>query len=131
MIDLRELKERKSEILANIKARNMKINLDEIIELQERRSALLQQTEALRASRNENAAKMKGRLDNDARALLIQEGKNLKDQIAEIEAELRAVEEEYLRLGRTIPNYAHPDAPLGTDESDYTIVRHVDRKSVV
>lgn len=125
MIDLRELKERKSEILANIKARNMKINLDEIIELQERRSALLQQTEALRASRNENAAKMKGRLDNDARALLIQEGKNLKDQIAEIEAELRAVEEEYLRLGRTIPNYAHPDAPLGTDESDYTIVRHV------
>ena len=118
MIDLRELKERKSEILANIKARNMKINLDEIIELQERRSALLQQTEALRASRNENAAKMKGRLDNDARALLIEEGKNLKDQIAEVEAELRAVEEEHLRLGRTIANYAHPDAPLGTDESD-------------
>ena len=125
MIDLRELKERKSEILANIKARNMKINLDEIIELQERRSALLQQTEALRASRNENAAKMKGKLDRDARTLLIEEGKNLKDQIAESETELRSVEEEYLRLGRTIPNYAHPEAPLGTDEDDYAILRHV------
>jgi len=125
MIDLRELKERKSEILANIKARNMKINLDEIIELQEQRSTLLQQTEALRASRNENAAKMKGRLESEERALLIEEGKALKEEIARLESELRAVEDEYLRLGRTIPNYAHPDAPLGTDESDYAILRHV------
>ncbi|MCK9547274.1 MAG: serine--tRNA ligase [Sphaerochaeta sp.] len=125
MIDLRELKERKSEILANIKARNMKINLDEIIELQEHRSTLLQQTEALRANRNENAAKMKGKLTNEERAVLIEEGKALKEEIAVLESELRAVEDEYLRLGRTIPNYAHPDAPLGTDESDYAILRHV------
>lgn len=125
MIDLRELKERKEEILANITARNMKIDLDHIIELQEQRSLLLQKSEALRSSRNENAAKMKGKLDQQTRTALIEEGKTLKEEIARVEARLKEVEEEYLRLGRTIPNYAHPDAPLGTDESDYTILRHV------
>lgn len=125
MIDLRELKERRDEIQANIEARNMKIDLDLIIDLQERRSTLLQRAEALRASRNENTAKMKGKLEADVRSALIEEGKVLKDQIADTEEELKRVEEEYLRLGRTIPNYAHPDAPLGKDESDYTILRHV------
>lgn len=125
MIDLRELKERRDEIQANIEARNMKIDLDLIIDLQERRSTLLQRAEALRASRNENTAKMKGKLEADVRSALIEEGKTLKAQIADTEEELKRVEEEYLRLGRTIPNYAHPDAPLGKDESDYTILRHV------
>jgi len=125
MIDLRELKERRDEIQANIEARNMKIDLDLIIDLQERRSTLLQRAEALRASRNENTAKMKGKLEADVRSALIEEGKVLKDQIADTEEELKRVEEEYLRLGRTIPNYAHPDAPLGKDESDSTVLRHV------
>jgi seryl-tRNA synthetase len=124
MIDLRELKERREEILANIKARNMEIDLDAIIALQDRRSALLQQTETLRARRNENAKMMKGKLEAEQRTRLIEEGKSLKEEISTLEGELNQVEEEYLRLGRTIPNYAHPDAPLGVDESDYAVLHH-------
>lgn len=125
MIDLRELQERKEEIAANIKARHMDIDLDEIIALQHLRSELLQKTEALRAQRNENAAKMKAKMSPEERALLIEEGRNLKDLISEAEAELKTVEERYLSLGRTIPNYSHPDAPLGLDESDYATLHTV------
>ena len=125
MIDLRELKSRKAEIEANIKNRSMKIDLDRIIELQDQRSALLQEVESLRALRNENAQKMKGKLDADTRAQLIEEGKNLKTHIAETEERFTQVEAQYLLLGRMIPNYAHPSAPVGKEDTDNTILKRV------
>ena len=125
MIDLRELKSRKAEIEANIKNRSMKIDLDAIIELQDQRSALLQEVESLRALRNENAQKMKGKLDSETRAQLIEEGKNLKTHIAETEERFTQVEAQYLLLGRMIPNYAHPSAPVGKEDTDNTILKRV------
>ncbi|MDC7245406.1 MAG: serine--tRNA ligase [Sphaerochaetaceae bacterium] len=118
MIDLRELKERKEEIGKNIADRGMKVDLDLIIELQNQRSLLLQQTEALRKSRNENAKKMKGKMDQNTRTALIEEGKTLKDRISEIEETLKKVEQQYFSLARTIPNYAHPSAPVGALDKD-------------
>ena len=104
MIDLRELKERRDEIAANIKNRGMKVDIDQIIELQEERAQLLKRVDELRSKRNENAAKMKGKLDSDVRAQLIEEGKALKDEISQDETLLKEVEERYLSLAKTIPN---------------------------
>lgn len=125
MIDLRELKSRRAEIETNIKNRSMKIDLDAIIALQDERSALLQEVESLRFERNENAQKMKGKLDAETRSQLIEEGKNLKTKIADVEERFNEVEKEYLALGRQIPNYAHPSAPVGKEDTDNTILKRV------
>jgi seryl-tRNA synthetase len=118
MIDLRELKERKEEIIQNIENRAMKVDLNQIISLQEQRSDILQETESLRQMRNENAKKMKGKLDQETRTALIAEGKALKEQIAEKEESLKQIESEYFSLAKTIPNYAHKDAPIGSLDKD-------------
>ncbi|HHU89345.1 MAG: serine--tRNA ligase [Sphaerochaetaceae bacterium] len=118
MIDLREIKERRDEIAANIKNRGMKVDIDQIIELQEERAQLLKRVDELRSKRNENAAKMKGKLDSDVRAQLIEEGKALKDEISQDETLLKEVEERYLSLAKTIPNYAHKGIPTGVGEDD-------------
>ena len=60
MIDIKELKTRYDEIRKNIADRYMNVDLDAILSLQDERYAVLQEVEALRAKRNENAAKMKG-----------------------------------------------------------------------
>lgn len=125
MIDLRELKSRRAEIETNIKNRSMKIDLDAILALQDERSALLQEVESLRFERNENAQKMKGKLDAETRNQLIEEGKNLKTKIADVEERFNEVEKEYLTLGRQIPNYAHPSAPVGKEDTDNTILKRV------
>ena len=125
MIDLRELKSRYDEIKTNIKNRSMKIDLDAIIALQEERNSLLQEVESLRFERNENAQKMKGKLNQETRARLIEEGKNLKTKIAETEERFNQVEEEYLLLGRQIPNYAHPSAPVGKEDTDNLVLKRV------
>ncbi|MGE4454150.1 MAG: serine--tRNA ligase [Sphaerochaeta sp.] len=123
MIDLKELKSRRDEIAQNIKVRNMQVDIDAIIALQEERSALLQESEELRSQRNENAKKMKGKMDPETRSLLIAEGKSLKDAIAEKEGRLKEVEQSFQSLARTIPNYAHSDAPVGKEDKDNTAIK--------
>ncbi len=118
MIDLKQITERKDEIKKNIEDRFMKVDLDPILELQERRSSLIQESDALKKARNENAGKMKGKMTNEERQLLIAEGKELKVKIAEVDEILKDVEEKYLASAKRIPNYAHPDAPVGREDKD-------------
>ncbi len=123
MIDLKELKARKEEIIANITNRCMQVDVEAILQLQENRSQLLQETELLRARRNENAMKMKGKIDQDTRMALVLEGKSIKEEIARMEALLAEVEKNYQEKAREIPNYAHPEAPIGKLDSDNLEIR--------
>ena len=86
--------------------------------------------EELRAARNENAAKMKGKMDNDARQALIAEGREIKDKIAATEAELETVDKEFNTIIRQIPNYAHPKAPVGKEDKDNTAIKYVGKPPV-
>ena len=95
MIDYRELKSRRDEIAKNIADRNMKVDVDEAIRLQDKRSELMKAAEELRAARNENAQKMKGKMDNDARQALIAEGREIKEKIACTESELEIVDKDF------------------------------------
>ena len=88
MIDVKELKTRYDEIAKNIKDRYMNVDLDKIVKDQEERAALLLEVENLRSKRNETAQKMKQKLDNETRQLYIQEGKEIKEALAEKEARL-------------------------------------------
>lgn len=125
MIDAKDLKARRDEIALNIENRNMKVNVDEIIALQERRSTVMQETETLRSARNENARKMKQKLSPEERTVLIAEGKAIKERIAALETDLESVEKAYQEGIRTIPNFVHPDAPVGKEEADSIAVKHV------
>ncbi|AEC02139.1 serine--tRNA ligase [Parasphaerochaeta coccoides] len=125
MIDAKDLKTRREEIARNIANRNMKVDIDGIIALQEQRLALMQETENLRSDRNENARKMKQKLSQDERLILIEEGKAIKERIASLETGLETVEARYQEGLRSIPNFAHPDAPVGKEESDSTVMKHV------
>ncbi|NCD05923.1 MAG: serine--tRNA ligase [Spirochaetia bacterium] len=123
MIDLRELKSRKEEISLNIKNRFMNVDLDSILAIQEERAALLQKSEDLRSQRNTNASKMKGKLEPTIRQELIEQGKALKVEIAEVEEKLKETLDKYNSLTRTIPNYAHPSAPIGKEDKDNTAIK--------
>ena len=125
MIDTKELKSRYDEIRKNIENRYMDVDLDAIIALQDERYEVLQETEALRAKRNETASRMKGRLDPETRAALIEEGKNIKTALAEKEARLAALDQQFTEAARTIPNYASPEAPVGKEDKDSLAVKFV------
>ena len=129
MIDIKELKTRYEEIRKNIQDRYMNVDLDKIIADQEKRAALLLEVEDLRAKRNENASKMKGKLDPETRQALIAEGKTLKETLAQKEAEFNEIDAVFSQEARTIPNYVHPDAPVGKEDKDSLAIKfHLEPK---
>ena len=123
MIDVKELKTRYDEIAKNIKDRFMNVDLDKIVKDQEERAALLLEVENLRSKRNETAQKMKQKLDNETRQLYIQEGKEIKEALAEKEARLTVLDEQFKKEVMTIPNYASPEAPIGKEDKDNLAIK--------
>lgn len=123
MIDVKELKTRYDEIAKNIKDRYMNVDLDKIVKDQEERATLLLEVENLRSKRNETAQKMKQKLDNETRQLYIQEGKEIKEALAEKEARLTVLDEQFKKEVMTIPNYASPEAPIGKEDKDNLAIK--------
>lgn len=123
MIDVKELKTRYDEIAKNIKDRFMNVDLDKIVKDQEERAALLLEVENLRSKRNETAQKMKQKLDNETRQLYIQEGKEIKEALADKEARLTVLDEQFKKEVMTIPNYASPEAPIGKEDKDSLAIK--------
>ena len=78
MLDLRFIKENADAVKANVKNRFMEVDVDRVIELYDRRNQLIIEADTLRQQRNENAKKMKGKLEQNERNTLIEEGKKLK-----------------------------------------------------
>ena len=122
MLDLKFIKENAEAVKANIEARFMTADVDEVLRLYDQRNSLITAVDDLRRQRNENAASMKGKLEPEVRQKLIAEGKNLKEAIAAREAEANQVKDALEAAASRIPNMAHPDAPVGREDKDNTEV---------
>ncbi len=125
MLDYRFIKENLDAVKANIAARNMDADADEVVRLFDKRTELVTKLMDLQAKRNENAKAMKGKLSPEERAKLIEDGKAIKEQIAVVEKEANEAEEALDIAGRKIPNMAHPDAPVGKVDSENLEVKVV------
>ena len=114
MLDINFIRNNKELVEHSVKEKMYKnVNLDEILALDDQRKALLQQVEALRKERNDNTAKMKNGKPSDE---LIAKGKEIKEKLSTLEADLSNFEKELNTKLKTVPNVIFDDVPLG-DES--------------
>ena len=114
MLDINFIRNNKELVEHSIKEKMYKnVNLDEILALDDQRKALLQQVEALRKERNDNTAKMKNGKPSDE---LIAKGKEIKEKLSTLEADLSNFEKELNTKLKAVPNVIFDDVPLG-DES--------------
>ncbi|OQY31324.1 MAG: serine--tRNA ligase [Spirochaetaceae bacterium 4572_59] len=118
MLDFKFIKDNLDAIRENIKNRNVSADPEKVAVLYDQRNAVLQELEELRRQRNENAGKMKGKLDPAVRQGLIDEGKALKEKIAAVDEKLTVLAEDLKQAAMLIPNMAHPDAPIGKEDKD-------------
>ena len=118
MLDITFIRDNLVAVEANIRNRNMQADPRLAVALHEERSRSVQALEAKRAARNENASRMKGKLEPTERQALIDEGKALKDEIGRLETTLSEVEPRPKVALMQIPNMAHPDAPVGKTDVD-------------
>lgn len=125
MLDFRFIKDNLEAVKANVINRNMKADVDLVVKLFDDRTRLVTELQDMQAKKNTNAAAMKGKLPQEERDKLIEEGRKIKEEINSLEKQVSVLEEELDKAGRQIPNMAHPDAPIGKEDKDNLEIKRV------
>jgi len=123
MLDIKFIRENLDTVKKSIKDRNLKLDLESLIKLDDSRRKSLAELEELRAQKNKA---------NDEISALLKANKDAKDRISsmkktaervdELEAQLKKFNVELDNLLLSIPNVAHSSIPVG-DASCRKIVR--------
>ena len=113
MLDINFIRENLDLVQKSAKEKGYTIDIKKVIELDDSRKSVLQETEELRRKRNQIAAQMKGGKPDPK---LIEEGKTVKEQLVSLEEKLASAEKELKAAAKSIPNIIFDDVPLGGEE---------------
>jgi len=123
MIDIKRLLDEPELVDKNNQNRGKTIDIQVAIGLHEQRLSLVEEVQLLRTRANEIAGRIPSVSSDDERRGLIEEGKALKEQVKEKEAELTRVESDLETELKKYPNILRDDVPVGSDESGNELVR--------
>ena len=114
MLDLNLIREKPDVIRAALKNRQMdSSSIEEILQLDEKRRALLTEVEQLKAERNtvsKEIGKMKDAAEREKKIVAMRE---VGDKIAALDKEVAEVEGELTRLTSALPNVPVERTPIG------------------
>lgn len=111
MLDIRFIRENAERVAdAAMKKGYKDVDIKKLLELDDAKRRLQQQVDELRTRRNDNAAKMKGGKPEPS---LVDEGKQLKVELAEREGYLSAANTEFEAALKKVPNIIFDDVPIG------------------
>ena len=114
MLDIKFIRDNVQLVKKNCADRRAKIDVDDLLKLDDRRREKMRAHEELRALRNK---KSKGK-PSDAE---IKQMREVGERIKELEQAVKILDDEYRELLYRVPNLTHPDAPLGGEE-DFTVL---------
>ena len=124
MLDMNLIREQPDLVREAIRKRHDDESLlDQVLDLDKQRRALLQQVEALRAERNRVSKEISRMKDPAEREAKIAAMRDLKARLDNLEQQLRQVESDLHEVLIRIPNIPHESVPEGVDERDNVIVR--------
>lgn len=126
MLDIRFIRENPDRVQTAAAQKGYTVNIQELLHADESRRELQQKADELRTRRNEIAAQMKG---GKPAAELVEEGKRIKTELAEVEDHLRVVSEAYQNLLWAVPNITLDDVPLGGEEDSVEIKKVGEQKT--
>lgn len=124
MLDIQFIRDNAAEVQAKSKQKGYDIAVDELLAADQGRRDALTHVEELRRQRNEHSDKIKqagGKPDT----VLIEQGKQIKDELAVKEQELAVIEDRYLTLLKAIPNMPLDDVPVGFSEEENVVAKKV------
>ncbi len=116
MLDIKFIREHADKVKQAIANKRVDLDLDELLELDQRRRVLLAEVETLQATKNA-VSKEIPQLDPEARKVKILEMKEVDAKQEKLQPELREVEDKYNYLMLLVPNIPSADSPVGSDDT--------------
>ncbi len=99
--------------------------VDQILQMDEKRRALIQDGERLKAERNTVSKEISKMKDPAERQAKIEAMRAVGDQISKLDEDLRQVDEQLTALVAAIPNLPDPRVPYGKDDNENVVIRTV------
>ncbi len=129
MVDIKFIRENTDTVKKAVEEKGIDLNVDRLLEMDDKRRDLLSKVETLRAERNQVA-----------QARDIERGRAIKEELDVLETELKEVEERYQHMMIYVPNIPASDAPVGPNSDsneeikkwgeipqfDFTVKDHVE-----
>lgn len=125
MLDLKFVRENPEVVRQALTDKGEEASLECFAEADTRRRVLLRETEQLKNRRNtvsEEVARRKR--DGGDAGVLIEEMRQVSQQIKELDNEIRRTEDGLQEILLTLPNIPAPDVPVGHSEAENVPVRH-------
>lgn len=125
MLDINFIREQPDIVRKSMSDRQMDpAPVDELLSLDVERRGLLNQVEKLKAERNTVSKEISKLKDPAEKQIKIAAMREVGDQIASFDDQVRQVEEKLQHLVLSIPNLPDPITPYGKDDSENVVLRY-------
>jgi len=114
MLDIQFIRGNAELVAEKSRQKGYDVDITQLLGFDTERRELLMQVEALRRQRNELSSQAKGQKPSDEQ---VETGKQLKDQIVDLEHKLSSIDKEFLSLLEAVPNIIPEDTPEGGEEN--------------
>jgi seryl-tRNA synthetase len=122
MLDPAFIRDHLEEVRTNCRHRNVTADVDRVVQLEDERKRLVQETQRLQQRQNELSKLIPKEKDPSQKQALVQEGRSLREKVGGLETQLKQVEADLHAVLMTIPNMTHPGAPVGTTAADNKVI---------
>jgi seryl-tRNA synthetase len=116
MLDIKFIRQNPNKVKEGIQKKGVKVDIDKLLQLEEKRREYLKKIEDLRAKQNKL-----GKPE-------IKEAQKIKSEIRKLEPNLEKIEKELKDLLFQIPNLPLADVSVGKDERDNVVLKEVGEK---
>jgi len=126
MLDINLIREQPDVVRTALKNRQMDVSpVDSILQLDEKRRALLMEVEKLKAERNAVSKEISQMKEPAARQSRIEAMRLVGDKISAFDKEVAEVDTQLNAITSSIPNIPDPTTPVGKDENENVVLRTV------
>lgn len=127
MLDIQFIRDNPELVTAKSAQKGYSVDVPQLLEIDGHRKTRIAQIDELRARRNAQAAELPQGKPSDEQ---IANGKQLKEELAQLEGDLKLIDEQYLALLKAIPNMPVEDVPVGASEDENVVAKQVGDKPV-
>ncbi len=130
MLDIQFIRDNPDIVQEKSKQKGYEVDIRQLLELDSERRTRLTQIDELRRRRNQISETHSGRagvLKAGSRPSdeQVAAGKQLKEELARLEADLKLIDDKYEPLLKSVPNMPLDDVPVGSSEDDNVVAKTV------
>jgi seryl-tRNA synthetase len=122
MLDIQFVRDNPDLVAEKSKQKGYEVDIRQLLELDGERRTRVTQIDELRARRNAHAEELQSGKPSDEQITI---GRQLKEELAQLESDLGLIEQKYDSLLKAIPNMPFDDVPVGATEDENQIIKTV------